>query len=139
MRDFRDEFEMDEDGRLRRKRKRVAGDGDRISFPMTAMDHAAYGFNPSFADGSPDHTSPHRPGYRFADTDDAARVAAEEAYRERNQRMSSAWQRKGQPQQDDVRDATPRTRTPEEAQKSVDDAYAQKVARLDYRHRRHAT
>jgi hypothetical protein len=125
---FEELCEWDTDG-VPRKKKRVARNGDTISFPMTMMDHAAYGFTPSFADGTRDFTDPHRPGYRFADVNDAARIAADEAYRERNQRMSSAWQRKGEPQQADVRDATERTLDP-------DQAYAEKVRRLDYRNRR---
>jgi hypothetical protein len=40
-------------------------------------------FTRTFADGSTDHTDPHRPGHRFADVDDAARIAAHDAYEDR--------------------------------------------------------
>ena len=85
---FSENFEWD--GSVPRKKKRVARDRERITFPMTAMDHAALGFNPTFSDGSPDHTSPHRPGYRFADIGDAARLAADEAYEEGEQEHDEA-------------------------------------------------
>ena len=83
-----------------------------------------------------------RPGYVFASNSDLADEATK-AYEERNQRLSNSWRTKGdhnEQQSDNTRDAAPRTRRSlGEAQKLVDDAYAQKVARLDYRHRRHAT
>lgn len=94
MPDFRDDFEMDENGRLRRKR--VLPDGDRVSFSMTMMDHAAYGFAPTFSDGSPDFTNPHRPGHRFADVNDEARLTANDAYEERRQRLHYANKRRRQ-------------------------------------------
>jgi hypothetical protein len=53
MQDF-GEFEMDENGQLRRKKK-VLPDGATMHFPMGFYDH--------FADGSRDFTDPHRPGY----------------------------------------------------------------------------
>jgi len=92
MRDYFNElYKWDEhDRKPVRRKKRVAGDGDRISFSMTAMDHAAYAFTPTFSDGSVDHTSPHRPGHRFADVDDEARLAANDAYEERRQRLHYA-------------------------------------------------
>jgi hypothetical protein len=94
MRDYFSElYEWDEDGNKRRK-KRVARDREQIHFPVTVMDHSA--FRPTFSDGSPDHTSPHRPGYRFADTGDAARLAADEAYEARSRRMETAWQHRGE-------------------------------------------
>lgn len=93
MHDWRDELEMGPDGKLRRKR--VARDRERITF-ATISDHAAYGFSPTFSDGSPDHTSPHRPGFRFADTADAGKIAANEAYEARSRRLESGWQRKGE-------------------------------------------
>ena len=65
--------------------KRVLPDGERIRFPMTAMDHAAYGFQS--ADGSPDHTNPHAPGHRFADVNDAAKAAADQSYEQMRTRL----------------------------------------------------
>jgi hypothetical protein len=50
-------------------------------------------FKDTFADGSPDYTNPHQPGYRFADTNDSDRLAADRAYRERTQRLSDAWRK----------------------------------------------
>jgi hypothetical protein len=38
-------------------------------------------------------TSPHRPGYRFADNNDTARLAAEQAYEEQRTRLSDAWRK----------------------------------------------
>ena len=105
---FDEHYEWDADGVLRKK-KRVARQGDTIRFPMTAMDQAN-GFSRTFSDGSVDHTSPHQPGYRFADVNDAARISSEEAYRARSARMADAWRHKGQ-QHDQTGDhrATPCT------------------------------
>jgi hypothetical protein len=130
MGNFRHDYELDEDGRLRKK-KRVADDGQRYSFTMMMMDAARFGFTPTFADGTPDHTNPHRKGYRFSDTDDPDRADAEQAYRERNRRMETAWRRKGE-QQDETRDhrAAPRTRTLDELRAAADQAYAQRNRRM---------
>lgn len=136
---FDEHYEWDGNGVL--KKKRVARQGDTISFPMTAMDHAA-SFSRTFSDGTLDHTNPHQPGYRFADVDDAARIASEQAYRERSARMAEAWRHKGEKQQqdDDNQDAAPRrTPTLDELQKASDAAYREKCGRLDYRSRRHST
>ena len=46
---------------------------------MQMMD-AACGFHRIFSDGCVDHTHWSRPGYRFADTNDADRIAANDAY-----------------------------------------------------------
>jgi hypothetical protein len=124
MHDFRDDFEMDEDGRLRRKRKRVLPDGATMHVPMGFYDGR---FVDRFADNSPDLTSPHRPGYRFADTHDAARLAAEQAYRERSTRLQDAW-RKGR--LDPVRDHAPRQLTLDELRAAADAAYHEKCERL---------
>ena len=51
-------------------------------------------FFQKFSDGTPDFTSPHRKGFRFADTNDADRIHAEAAYRERSKRMEDAWRDK---------------------------------------------
>jgi hypothetical protein len=93
-----DDYEMDDDGRMRNRK--IAGDGDRIAFSMTAMD-AARGFHRNFADGSVDHTHWSRPGFRFSDTNDEASLRAEQAYQARNRRMADAWKRKGTPQWND--------------------------------------
>lgn len=130
MRDYFSElYEWDEDGNKRRKR--VPRDGERISFTMQMMDHAAFGFRPTFSDGTPDHTSPHRPGYRFADTNDAARIAADEAYEERRERMQNAWRRKGDAQTDDNRNsAPPRTRTLDEWRAAAEKAWEDRNKRM---------
>jgi hypothetical protein len=44
--------------------------------PVVHMDHAAYNFRTTFADGSTDFTSPHRKGFRFIDTNNPNRRAA---------------------------------------------------------------
>jgi hypothetical protein len=93
MRDyFSENFEWDGSKPVRRK-KRVLPDGARAHFTMQMMDHAAFGFAATFADGTPDHTSPHRPGHRFADVDDAGRLAADAAYEARRQAMHYANKR----------------------------------------------
>ena len=71
----------------------------------------AAGFHTHFSDGSPDHTSPHKPGYRFLDVDDAAKIAADEAYEARSRRMADGVEAQGRAQAD--ADATARlVRTP---------------------------
>ena len=67
------------------RRKRMAADGERISF-ATISDQAP-GFRTHFSDGTPDLTSPHAPGFRFSDVDDSAKLAADQAYIERRTRM----------------------------------------------------
>jgi hypothetical protein len=127
---WKDEFELGDDGRLRKKR--VLPDGDRIHFSMTMMDNAAFGFFPRFSDGSPDFTNPHRPGHRFADTDDAARLRAEEAYQERSRRMSDGWKHKGEQRSDDAR-VTSRAhpqRTLDELRAAAEAAYEARNERL---------
>ena len=124
MRDFRDDFEMDEDGRLRRKRKHVLPDGATMHVPMGFYDGR---FHSHFADGSPDHTSPHRPGHRFADVDDPLRIEAERAYAERNRRLQDGWRRKGEQQEGD--DAAPPARTLDELRAAADAAYQDRNCR----------
>jgi hypothetical protein len=116
-------------------------DGERFIMPMAFMDAQARdvrdvlaekyggGFSPTFADGTPDHTSPHKPGYRFADTDNAARLAALDAYAARSRRMEMAWQRKGAQKQDDVHDA-PRTRSLDELRAAAHQAWHDRNKRL---------
>ena len=128
---FSELYEWDEDDKLRRK-KRVARDREQIHFPVTVMDAMqALGFHSTFADGSPDHTSPHRPGYRFAHTTDAARLAADQAYEERRERIANAWRRKGDAQADDNRDAAPpRTRSLDELRAKADQAWEDRNKRM---------
>jgi hypothetical protein len=128
MQDHFDEY-YEWDGNVPRKRKRIARDRDRISFPMTAMDHVASAFSPTFADGSPDHTSPHRPGFRFLDTDDPAKLAAQEAYEARRRRMENAWRHTGQ-RQDEDHTPPPRTRTLDELRAAAEGAYQDRNVRL---------
>jgi hypothetical protein len=54
------------------------------------------------SDGTPDHTSPHRPGFRFIDHGEL-RDAADAAYEERRARLSDAHR---------ARDAVPPLATP---------------------------
>jgi hypothetical protein len=126
MQDYFEEY-YEWDGNVPRKKKRVARDRDRISFPMTAMDAAAGRFHAHFSDGSPDHTSPHRPGYRFADTNDPARLAAESAYRERCQDMHYTSRRN---HQDGIPDERHAARTLDELRQAADAAYREKCERL---------
>jgi galactokinase len=105
--------------------------GERLHVPHMLMDHAAtrgerdMSFRTHFSDGSVDHTNPHQPGYRFADTNDEGRRAAAEAYEQRRARMQDAWQRKGSEEQGDT---TPPTL--DAARSLADAAYAAKVARM---------
>jgi hypothetical protein len=76
-------------------------------------------FKDTFSDGSPDFTSPHKPGYRFADTDDASRHAASEAYEAKRTRMSDAWRKNNDATLDGA-----------QARATANAAYAEKIARL---------
>ena len=127
MHDFRDDYEMDEDGRLRKKR--VAGDGERISFTMQMMD-AARGFHQTFSDGSVDHTHWSRPGYRFADTNDADRLAADQAYEQMRTRLNDGWRNKRvlAPEKRDV--APSRVPTLDQLQVKAQQAWEQRNERL---------
>ena len=125
MHDFRDDYELDEDGRLRKK-KRVLPDQATMHVPMGFYDG---GFRPTFSDGSPDFTSPHRKGFRFADVNDEAKIAARIAYDERSRRMETAWQRKGE--QQDADEHTPlRTKSRDQARSAADAAYDERNERL---------
>jgi hypothetical protein len=104
---FSEHYEWDENG-MPRKKKRVARDREHIHFPVTVMDAMqALGFRSTFSDGSPDHTSPFKPGYRFADTNDEARIAADRAYEARRERMENAWRTKGDVKAADGGDTAP--------------------------------
>jgi hypothetical protein len=126
---FSEYYEWDADGIPRRK-KRVARDREQISFPMTAMDQAAFAFNPTFSDGSPDFTSPFKPGYRFLDVNDAARLAADAAYEARSERMQNAWRTKGDVKADTRDAAPPRTRTLDELRAASAAAYEARSKRM---------
>jgi hypothetical protein len=112
------------DGRVRpyRRGDRLA-DGERLCVPYL-MDHAAYGFRQTFADGTPDYTNPHRPGYRFADIDDANRIAAAEAYEARRTRMQNAWRR------NDATDVSTQRTDAASARAIADRAYADRTKRM---------
>lgn len=130
MHSWQDELEMGPDGKLRRKR--FARDGEQIHFSTMMMDAAAGRFHSHFSDGSPDHTSPHRPGYRFADLYDNARLAADAAYEQRSIRMADAWRHKGAPQDASAEERTPsNTHTPSlDARQAADQAYEDRNKRL---------
>jgi hypothetical protein len=80
-------FEWDERGVKRRRH--MARDREHITMQM--QDGGASGFRPLFADGSPDHTSPNKPGFRFADTCDASKKAADDEYEKMKRRMASGY------------------------------------------------
>jgi len=116
-----------------RKKQHVLPDGKRLHVPMMLTD-AAYGFSSKFADGGHDYTSPHRKGFRFADTNDANGRAADVAYAERSRRMEDGWRHnKGDAQAEAKRDtAPPRTPTRDAAQQraAADAAYAARTERM---------
>jgi hypothetical protein len=69
------------------------------------MQRDQYSFTSTFSDGTPDHTSSQRPGFRFADTNHSARLAADRAYEARRRRLENGWRSKGTPQQHGNKDA----------------------------------
>jgi hypothetical protein len=88
-------------------------------------------FHQKFADGTTDHTSPHRKGFRFADTDDADRLAADEAYEQMRTRLSDAWRRKHDAKAEANRDGTPvRTITLDQLRAKAEQAYEDRNARM---------
>jgi hypothetical protein len=144
---FSELFEYDEHGNKRRK-QRMLPDGATMHVPMGFYDG---GFRQTFADGSPDFTSPHRKGFRFSDVDDEASIAADQAYEERSRRMESAWKRKGQPDEGNdptaltppskeesawlrkqalARQATREVMGGDDAQRMADQAYEERNKRL---------
>jgi hypothetical protein len=126
---FEELYEWDH-GVPRKKKQRVLPDGARAHFTMQMMDHASFGFRRRFADGSVDHTDPHRPGYRFSDVDDADRLAAERAYAERLQRRDY---RTRQQTHDQVADrSAPHTRSLDELRDAADAAYEARRQRMHY-------
>jgi hypothetical protein len=96
-------------------------------------------FRRQFADGSIDHTDPHRPGFRFLDTDDSNRIAANDAYEQRRQAMHYTNRRR-QPEKDDASEterrqrlATPAARATmgvDQARELADAAYAERSERM---------
>ena len=124
MHDLKDDFELDEQGNKRRKR--MLRDLEQISFPMTMAFKDAAGFHTHFSDGSPDHTSPHQKGFRFADVNDEAKIAADKAYAERSRRMENAWRLK-----DHAADPTPvRTPSNDASQAKAQQAYDERSVRM---------
>jgi hypothetical protein len=87
-------------------------------------------FRSTFSDGSPDHTSPHRPGYRFADCD--VRDESERAYREKMRRLHNADH--SQPHRDDEPPARGGP-TLDEARDAAERAYRERSERLQSAHR----
>jgi hypothetical protein len=130
MPNWTDDFEIDADGRLIKKRKRIAADGENIHFTMQMMDAAA-GFHRTFADGSVDHTHWSRPGFRFADVNDEARALADASYEAMRERLSNAWRHRGDAQRD-VNDgaAPPRTKSLDEARAAAAAAYRDRCERM---------
>jgi hypothetical protein len=121
---FSELFEWDEDGK-RPRRKRVAQDREQIHFPMTVMDDAAFGLRETFSDGSPDFTDPHRPGFRFLDTKDSAKLAADTSYWEMVARLDYRHR-----QQDGDSDDGSRQRTLDELEAAAAASYAARSKRM---------
>jgi hypothetical protein len=120
---------VDRHGRRRRYRRgEHLADGERLVTPMLFMDAAPGGFRPTFSDGSPDHTSPHRPGFRFGDC--GHRDAAEDAYRERSQRLQNAWRKESREGAGRDRDHSLQYADAAGARRAADQAYAERRARL---------
>jgi hypothetical protein len=98
MTDWKDEYEVDDDGRLRKK-KRIMRSGDHIHFSMLMQDGgtlvARHGGAPLVVD-SGGFAGGHRPG--FLHSNDVLAVASSQkaamAWEERKKRMSSAWRKK---------------------------------------------
>jgi hypothetical protein len=119
---------VDRHGRRRRARPgEIPGDGERVVFSPMFMDDAAYGFFPTFSDGSPDSTSPHRPGFRFLDAGDPSGLAAEQAYEERRMRLAEAWRKD---RQDSVHDLASRQLTLDELRAKAEQAREDRDARM---------
>jgi hypothetical protein len=131
---FSEHFEWD--GNVPRKKKRVAHDREELRFPMSMAFRDAAGFHQHFSDGTPDHTSPHRKGFRFLDVNDAARLAADAAYEQQRQRLANAWRNKDV-QAGDNRDATPPTRTLDELRQAAEVAWQERSKRMSnaWRHK----
>jgi hypothetical protein len=124
---FSEYYEWDENGIPRRK-KRVARDREHIHFPVTVMDAMqALGFHSTFSDGSRDFTSPHRPGYRFLDVNDEAKIAANDAYEARRERIHYSSRQR---QQDANADDRAPARTLDALRQAAEKAYEDRNARM---------
>jgi hypothetical protein len=64
-------------------------------------------FTDRFADGSPDYSSPNRPGFRVLDSNDPNRIACNDAYEARRQDMD--YRSKRRLSEDDKTDKTDKT------------------------------
>ena len=96
--------------------------------------HAAYGFFPTFSDGSLDSTSPHRPGFRFLDTKDSAKLAADASYREMVARLDYRHR-----QQDGASDhGSQRTLDADALKRAAADAYEARSERMRTAWKNHA-
>jgi hypothetical protein len=84
-------------------------------------------FHAKFSDGSPDHTSPHRKGYRFLDVDDAHRLAADEAYEARRQRLHYTNRQR---QQDAAGSTPPRIVDTAQLRAKAEQAWEERNARM---------
>ena len=73
-----------------------------------------YVFHQKFADGSLDHTSPFKPGYRFLDVNDQQLGVAGEEYEKRSARMRNAWRKKDAEEWERIRQEELRQRRAEE-------------------------
>jgi hypothetical protein len=115
-------------------------DGERFLMPVTLMDaqardvaahlaakygRSSKGDSSMITDGL-GNPGGLRPGYVFS-SDHTSADAARAAYDERSRRMETAWQRKGDQQQDEKRDAP---RTLDELRAAADAAYADRSKRL---------
>src|SRR5262245_58860173 len=90
------------------------GDGERVVFS-------------TFSDGSPDFTSPYRPGFRFLDAGDPLRLVAEQAYEERRKRLAEPWRKH---RQHPVHDHASRQLTLDQLQAAAASAYEGMKQRL---------
>jgi hypothetical protein len=122
---FDEYVEYDSNGVPHKKKKRVLPDGATMHVPMKFYDGR---FVDRFADGSPDFTSPHKPGFHFADTDDKARLAAQETYEARSRRMEDAWRTKGDARAEDGRGS--QQPTLDELDRAATTAYAERSKRM---------
>jgi hypothetical protein len=89
------------------------------------VDHAAFGLRKTFSDGSPDFTDPHRPGFRFLDTKDSAKLAADTSYWEMVARLDYRHR-----QQDGDSDDGSRQRTLDELEAAAAASYAARSKRM---------
>jgi hypothetical protein len=98
------------------------------------MSKDAYVFDQHFSDGSVDHTNPHRPGFRFLDIGDVAKLAADEANEQRRERIHYSNRQR---QQDAAIHQRVPARTLDALQQDAEVAYAERNKRLQnaWRHK----